>query len=669
MTLPGTNAMAVNPAAWAEANQRYLAAALDVIRIPLEDHATVPAERRRAPEVRFESLASAEKNLPAPSALHRLCEKFKLSPFERDLLLLCAGCELESAVIKLCAAAQRDERRTLPTFSLALAVLPEPHWSALSPSAPLRHWHLLEVGPGEHLTTSPLRIDERILHFLTGVDAPDVRLCGSLEAVPSIDPLSPSQVKTAGELAAVWRRVQEADTDGPVPAVQLTGSDSFSLAAITALAATTGRMELKMLRATRLPQPAAELDTFARLLEREAMLGNFAIALELEVAASPGIVGATAALLERTRHPVVVCGGETVHLRSRPLLRIEVTRTTSAEQRQLWQDALGQSATAHLNGDVDRVLAQFQLNPDAIRTVGHAIARHHAADRASPLGPLLWTTCRAQCRPALNGLAVRIEALATWQDLVLPIGPRQTLRTLAAHVRQRTRVYQEWGFAARSDRGLGIVALFVGASGTGKTMAAEVLANELGLDLYRIDLSSLISKYIGETEKNLRQVFDAAESGGAILLFDEADAVFGRRSEVRDSHDRYANIEVSYLLQRLESYRGLVILTSNQPQSLDAAFSRRIRFVVTFPFPDATQRAEIWRRAFPTDTPTENLQIDKLARLTLAGGHIRNLALNAAFLAADDNEPVRMKHLLAAAQSEYAKLEKSLSTSETAGWV
>ncbi len=200
-------------------------------------------------------------------------------------------------------------------------------------------------------------------------------------------------------------------------------------------------------------------------------------------------------------------------------------------------------------------------------------------------------------------------------------------------------------------------------------MAAEVLANELRLDLYRIDLSSLISKYIGETEKNLRQVFDAAESGGAILLFDEADAVFGRRSEVRNSHDRYANIEVSYLLQRLESYRGLVILTSNQPQSLDAAFSRRIRFTVNFPFPDATQRAEIWRRAFPADTPTENLQIDKLARLTLAGGHIRNLALNAAFLAADDNEPVRMKHLLAAAQSEYAKLEKSLSTSETAGWV
>jgi SpoVK/Ycf46/Vps4 family AAA+-type ATPase len=252
---------------------------------------------------------------------------------------------------------------------------------------------------------------------------------------------------------------------------------------------------------------------------------------------------------------------------------------------------------------------------------------------------------------------------------VLPAAPRQTLRTIAAHVRQRARVYEEWGFAARSDRGLGIGALFAGGSGTGKTMAAEVLANELRLDLYRIDFSALVSKYIGETEKNLRQVFDAAEAGGAILLFDEADAIFGRRSEVRDSHDRYANIEVSYLLQRIETFHGLVILTTNQPQSLDSAFSRRIRFTVQFPFPDATQRAEIWRRVFPVETPTEALQIEKLARLNLSGGNIRNLALNAAFLAADAHEPVRMKHLLAAAQTEFAKLEKTLSAAETSGWI
>jgi SpoVK/Ycf46/Vps4 family AAA+-type ATPase len=257
----------------------------------------------------------------------------------------------------------------------------------------------------------------------------------------------------------------------------------------------------------------------------------------------------------------------------------------------------------------------------------------------------------------------------TWDDLVLPAPQRQVLRDIAAHVRQRARVYETWGFAARSSRGLGISALFAGASGTGKTMAAEVLANELHLDLYRIDLSSVVSKYIGETEKNLRRIFDAAESGGAILLFDEADALFGKRSEVKDSHDRYANIEVSYLLQRMEAYRGLAILTTNLKSALDTAFLRRIRFVVQFPFPDAAQRAEIWRRSFPPDAPIENLEFDKLARLNVAGGNIRNIALNAAFLAADAGEPIRMVHLLRAARTEYAKLEKQLTEAEVAGWV
>jgi SpoVK/Ycf46/Vps4 family AAA+-type ATPase len=193
------------------------------------------------------------------------------------------------------------------------------------------------------------------------------------------------------------------------------------------------------------------------------------------------------------------------------------------------------------------------------------------------------------------------------------------------------KVYKEWGFAGKGGRGLGISALFAGSSGTGKTMSAEVLAKELRLDLYRIDLSSVVSKYIGETEKNLRRVFDAAEGGAAVLLFDEADALFGKRSEVKDSHDRYANMEVSYLLQRMEAYQGLAILTTNLKNALDTAFMRRIRFVVQYPFPDSTQRAEIWSRVFPKNTPTEGLNVRRLAQLNVAGGNIRNIALNAAF--------------------------------------
>ena len=207
-----------------------------------------------------------------------------------------------------------------------------------------------------------------------------------------------------------------------------------------------------------------------------------------------------------------------------------------------------------------------------------------------------------------------------------------------------------------------------GPSGTGKTMAAEVLARLLELDLYRIDLSAVVSKYIGETEKNLRRVFDAAESGGAVLLFDEADALFGRRSEVKDSHDRYANIEVSYLLQRIEAYRGLAILTTNLKEALDAAFVRRLRFIVQFPYPDAAERAQIWEKIFPRTTPTEGLDFAKLAQLNAAGGNIRNIALNAAFLAAESDEPVRMGHVFAAAQAETAKLERPLMDREVAGW-
>jgi SpoVK/Ycf46/Vps4 family AAA+-type ATPase len=213
-----------------------------------------------------------------------------------------------------------------------------------------------------------------------------------------------------------------------------------------------------------------------------------------------------------------------------------------------------------------------------------------------------------------------------------------------------------------------VAALFSGTSGTGKTLAAEVLAAELRLDLYRIDLSSVVSKYIGETEKNLRRVFDAAEEGGAILFFDEADALFGKRSAVRDSHDRYANIEVGYLLQRMENYRGLAVLATNLRSALDPAFLRRIRFVVTFPFPDANHRAEIWRRVFPAEMPRTGLDLERLARLDVAGGSIRNIALNAAFLALDAGEPVSMAHLRQAAHAEYAKLERPLTAAEIGGW-
>lgn len=238
------------------------------------------------------------------------------------------------------------------------------------------------------------------------------------------------------------------------------------------------------------------------------------------------------------------------------------------------------------------------------------------------------------------------------------------LHDLAGHLRDSWRVNRNWGWADRNPRGLGAAALFAGPSGTGKTLAAEVLAGVLSLDLYRIDLSQVVSKYIGETEKNLARIFAAAEDGGAILLFDEADALFGKRSEVKDSHDRYANVEVSYLLQKMEAYRGLAILTTNQKSALDTAFLRRLRYVLTFPFPDAPARAEIWARVFPSETPRKGIDPQALARLNIAGGSIRSIALNAAYLAAAVPEPVQMRHIRRAARREYAKLEKPFSAAE-----
>ena len=276
----------------------------------------------------------------------------------------------------------------------------------------------------------------------------------------------------------------------------------------------------------------------------------------------------------------------------------------------------------------------------------------------------LLSSCRVSARPRLDTLAQRLDPKVTWDDLVLPVEEMNMLHQIADQVMQRSKVYETWGFALKMNRGLGINALFAGESGTGKTMAAEVIANFLRLNLYRIDLSAVVSKYIGETEKNLRRLFDAAEDGGAILFFDEADALFGKRSEVKDSHDRYANIEINYLLQRMEGYRGLAILATNMKTALDTAFMRRLRFIVNFPFPGPIERKRMWQKIFPPEAPKDELDYDRLARLNLNGGSIHNVALNAAFLAAHAGTSVTMPLILAAARAEFRKLERPINEAE-----
>ncbi|MEA2569391.1 MAG: hypothetical protein QOI24_1392 [Acidobacteriota bacterium] len=638
---------------WLDANQRHLAGAMAEVRgwleAKLRGEVASPAESSRDDTTTF--------------ALEHVATMFGLSSFERRLLMLCAAIELDSGIASLCASLQGDPSRVQPTFSLALAVLPDAHWSATTPVAPLRRWRLIELAGSGPLTTAPLRIDERVLHFLTGIDHVDERLMSLVEPLPVDAALSESQRAAADRIATIWTSSAESRA-APSRCVQLCGADDAVRRAVAAAACAKAGLSGFAAGALALPQTIADSDALARLWQRDAWLGGAALLLDCD-----GIDTADRARVEALRQfvvridaPLIVSTREPRELAGVTSAIVELSRSQPAEQRQLWLETLGETAQ-RFDGQIDRVATQFQLSPAAMRGVAASIAG------LDDPGAHLWEGCRVASRRRLDELAQRIVASAEWSDLVVPAPLLATLRDIATSVRYRSRVYDDWGFSARGARGLGVTALFSGASGTGKTLAAEVLANELQLDLYRIDLSGVVSKYIGDTEKNLRVLFDAAEDGGAILLFDEADALFGKRSEVRDSHDRYANIEVSYLLQRMEAYRGLAILTTNFRDAIDQAFLRRLRYAVNFPFPAAADRAEIWRRTFPATLPTEGIDVDKLAHLSIAGGNIRNIAVNAAFGAARDATPVTMRLLREAARAEYAKLEKTLAGSEVDGWV
>jgi hypothetical protein len=638
------------PPTWAEANQRYLAAALSSV------HDATARRLRGDPatdDSRATELDDIAQEMSAPPAIEKLCTVFGLSPFERAVLLLCAGVELDSRFAKLLAA------QSGPTFGLALALLPGAHWTALTPAAPLRRWRLVELGPGGSLTQSPIRIDERILHFLAGASYLDDRLAGFIAPLPPAGAVVPSHRACAERIADAW---SSAAKNAILPLVQLCGEDRDSRRQVAAWASKQLGLGICAVAASSLPVELSETIALLRLWEREALLENQVLLLDGDDADALRMCN----WLEGTAFPLMLSTRERIPISGRQVLSLEIRKPTTAEQSTLWRAALG-TAGEKLDGRMDEVVANFDMGARGIREIASGVLRA-GADSGTDVGEALWHACRIQAQPRLGELAQHICPAAGWDDLVLPERQMQSLREIAVHVRRRMKVYGDWGFAQRGSRGLGISVLFAGPSGTGKTMAAEVLANNLRLDLYRIDLSQVVSKYIGETEKNLRRLFDAAESGGAILLFDEADAIFGKRSEVKDSHDRYANVEVSYLLQRMEEYRGLAILTTNMKEAIDTAFLRRIRFVVPFPFPDSEQRAQIWRRIFPAQTPTDELAVAKLARLNITGGSIRNIALYAAFLAADAGEPVRMVHLLRAVRAEYAKLERPVNEIELGGW-
>lgn len=633
---------------WTDTNQRLLVAEFTRIKARLAGEDS-KAATDTVNEIRAVS--------PAPSAIDSLVDYFGISTFERDVLLLCAGVEMDSNIASLCADAQGSSQRLYATFSVALAVLEEPHWSALSPIRPLRRWRLIETADETSLANARLRIDERVLHFLSGINYLDTRLQPLLRVHDEAVAMADAHRETLHEVMEALR-----ERNAPAPIIQLLGDDRDGQADIAAGVAAELGLQLHILRAEDIPDGIHERDAFAVLWQRESVLLSSALLIECRDQTNGAAI---TWLSERLGGLLFVSGKEPFELQGNAL-RYTINKPSAPDQRRLWQQALGPAAQK-LNGSLDGVSAQYRLSAQTILATGDEIRT--TIETGDAPDEALWRACRILGRRQLDDLAQWIEPASSWDELILPEHQKSTLRQIAAHVRNRLKVCEDWGFARKSTRGMGLSTLFTGESGTGKTMAAEVLANELHLDLYRIDLSAVVSKYIGETEKNLRKVFDAAEDSGAILLFDEADALFGKRSEVKDSHDRYANIEVSYLLQRMEAYTGLAILTTNLKTSLDTAFQRRLRFVVQFSFPDTEQREAIWRSIFPVATPTHGLDYRKLAQLQVAGGNIRNIALNAAFLAADANEPIGMAHLLHAAHGEGAKRERPLTDAETRGWV
>ena len=626
------------------------------------DPAGAPAALAGAPA----ALAGAPVAFGGPwQALERLCTLFGLSPFERDVLVLCAGHSLESRFAAGCASAQGD-RAAWPTFGLAMTVLDDPHWSAVSAAGPLRYWQLVDLDRGS-LLQAPLQLDERILAFLLGVPAVDERV--SALARPVLIPAGPVPPEAAAgadspRQAAVQAGARYWAQPGGLsePLLLIGKHRSIRQAAFAGICQLCGLVPYRV-DANDIPAAAAEREQFARLWTREAALIGAGLCVQAEDCDSVRHVSAWLAAAEA---PVAIEVRPGTPAEQLDGLRLHIPSLTTGDRREAWARDLGPLA-ARMDGYLDRIAEYFHFDEPAIRRSAAAVREACGDGDGTDPGQLSWRICREHARRTLDTLAQRVEARAGWADLVLPDSQVGTLRQIAIHVRQRGVVNDRWGFAAKHARGLGMTALFAGASGTGKTMAAEILAAELDLDLYKVDLASVVSKYIGETEKNLRAIFDGAEQSGAILLFDEADALFGKRSEVRDSHDRYANLEISYLLQQMESYRGIAILTTNMQHAIDPAFLRRIRFIVQFPFPDPAARARIWQGIFPAATPLAELDFGKLAQLNVAGGVIRNIATNAAFLAADDCMIIEARHVLAAARTEYAKLDKPLTAAETRG--
>jgi SpoVK/Ycf46/Vps4 family AAA+-type ATPase len=654
--------------------------------------------QRKPAATPFEVMAASDEANEAfqgSSPLRWIIHEFQLSPFDADVLLLSLGPEIDLRYEKIYAYLQDDVTRKRPTVELALNLLCTSIEEKVSrrahfhPDAPLVRNELIHIAADQNDPNAPflahaIRIDDQIARAILGDATIDPRLISFCEFVnPGLDravmPFESKLVPVLTRLATQSRsRAFRAYFQGPAE------TEKQIVAEGLAAALGTGLMKIHVSRIVE----KTEFSSLWKLALREARMCG----ATLYVAGVDEIEGPESVLrrqqlqdgLAGYRGAVILAGRRSWESQQ---FNVAVTAIDFETPDYAIRVALWKTNLEHFASDIDpavvRTLAgRFKLTAghiaQAVASATIAAQWREASIRttssetgdkeqveAPSLGDLA-AAARAQCGQELTVLAKKIEPKYEWEDIVLPLDQVDQLREICAQAENRHIVYGEWGFERKLSLGKGLNVLFCGPPGTGKTMAAEVIARELQLDLYRIDLSQVVSKYIGETEKNLHRIFAAAENSNGILFFDEADALFGKRSEIRDSHDRYANIEISYLLQKMEEYAGVSILATNLRQNLDDAFVRRLQFIIEFPFPDEEYRRRIWERAFPKETPLgEDVKFELLARdVRLAGGNIKNMALAAAFYAAAAGDQVRMKHLIQAAHREHQKLGRSWNSSE-----
>ena len=627
---------------------------------------------------RLEATGDAARRLP----LVHLSRLFALDPFEQQVLVLALAPALDRRYERLCGYLEDDVTQKRPTVSLALDLFCDTAEDKLAarrafdPRAALSRFQLCraetveERGPAS-LLARPLALDDRVAGFLTGAQGVDARLAGAARLLP---PGPPDRPPINGE---VERRILSLLEAPPRPepglAFHLHGPPGAGLRALAESACSRLGMPLLLVDLERLlAGPLPPGDAFW-LLAREAALIPAALCLEgfdallADPARSGALVPALMAALQGASRLTFLLGRRP-WIPERPedgpmVMGVELRAPEVAERRRLWEQ-IGSGWPGVEGADWGWLAGRFRFGADQIPRVLEAatsVARWRGSEGGKIGAADLDEACRTAGARRLGSLARHVKGKRGWDELVLPPATRAQLEDLCNEARHHHRVLGDWGFESKLPLGRGLSVLFSGPPGTGKTLAAQVIASELGLDLYRVDLSQVVSKYIGETEKNLGQVFDDAEATHAVLFFDEADALFGKRSEVKDAHDRYANVEVGYLLQRMEDLDGTAILSTNFKQNLDDAFARRMRFVIEFPFPDEEQRRRLWQIIFPGRAPlSAELDFDYLAReVRLSGGHIRNIGLASAFYAAHEGGSIRMEHLLRATRREYQKLGKT----------